>query len=131
MPSKRGKSALSLDDLRAQEAEESPEDEAKESPEWQHMEDELGIEMHHPKSDGDEMEEGEGEESGDEGAEGEDHAGEMGMDEEEENHGDNLALEHATDDELMAEIKKRGLMSKLAGHDENGPEEDHGMTSAY
>lgn len=85
MPTK--KPAFSMDDLR-KEMSESPEDEEKESPEQQKFEDESGLEMH-----GDESDEG----------------AEPASEEETSSHG---SLDDVSDDELMAELRKRGLDGK-------------------
>lgn len=89
MPKGRSRK-MSMEDLHAEEAQESPEDEAAESPEQQSMEEELGLEEHPEEAKS------------------------------------NMALEGATDDELLAEIKKRGLMSQLSADEGEGESEQSG-----
>lgn len=79
MPSKPEDMGLDLEEMKKMEEEEGPGDEEAESPEFQALEDEMGVEKHSKE----------------------------GMD-----------LEGISDDELMAELKKRGLMGKMEGKEE-------------
>jgi hypothetical protein len=82
MPSKRGND-LDVSEMEMAEENESPEDEAAESPEYQKREEELGIEKH----------------------------------------GDD-ALAGMSDEDLMAEVKKRGLLNKLEEGEPEGGDGD-------
>lgn len=93
---------MDLDELMEQEKQETPEEEAAESPEQQAMEEKLGIEMHKPDKSGKEEESEMGEES--------------------TSHGDQLAS--ASDEDLVAEIKKRGLMHQLLSEEQSEPSEE-------
>ena len=86
MPSKPEDMGLDMEEMKAMESEEGPEEEMAELPEEEMMEEEVSMEKP-MKSKG-------------------------------------LDLESLSDDELMAELKKRGLMSKLEGKEEGEDEED-------
>lgn len=101
MPKKADEKDMDLESMMAAEDTEGPGEEDMESPEYQAREDELGIEKH----DG---EEEAGHEEG-KSAEGE--------------------LEMVSDDDLLAEVKKRGLMKDL--EESEHPAEEASEESMY
>lgn len=113
-PKKAGK--IDVAAMEADEASEKPGEEDQESPEYQAAEDKYGIEQHdesgNPESEGDmegspaeEQMESAGEESAESGP-----------------------LAHVDDEELLAEIKKRGLMDQL---EQGPPQEGDDGSSKY
>lgn len=124
MPAK--KSPMGLHDLAALEHEEnseSPEDEMNESPSHQNLEDALGIEKHPAEADEnapDQDSENESDDYEDQAPGESDQSGDEADEQEPQDHESSnevKELDSISDDDLMAEIKKRGLLQQLEEDD--------------